>query len=79
MDVGPGQFQALCDRATDLENTVAELGREAMAAAAVITFAEACSYAVCVEDGLRCRRPRSARPVQGTSGQSGARREPGPR
>ena len=62
MDVGPGQFQALCARATDLENTVAELGREAMAAAVVITFAEACSYAVCVEDGLRCRRPRSARP-----------------
>jgi len=33
MDVGPGQFQALCARATDLENTVAELGREAMAVA----------------------------------------------
>jgi hypothetical protein len=61
MDVGPGQFQALCARATDLENTVAELGREAMAAA-VITFAEACSDAVCVADGLRRRRPRSARP-----------------
>ena len=61
MDVGPGQFQALCDRVTHLENTVADLALEAMAAA-VITFAEACSYAVCVEDGLRCRRPRSARP-----------------
>ena len=24
MDVDPGQFQALCDRATDLENTLAE-------------------------------------------------------
>ena len=79
MDVHPGRFQALCDRATHLENTVAELGREAMAAAAVITFAEACSYAADVQDGLRRRRPHSARPVQGTSGQSGARREPGPR
>jgi hypothetical protein len=61
MDADPGQSQALCNRATHLEHTVADLALEAMAAA-VITFAEACSYAADVEDGLRRRRPRSARP-----------------